>query len=108
MISLLDDGKMAVLNRNVSLKKNIKIISKGFNNIIDELKQRISTKTLKLKRYKSRVKQYRQNRTFKNNQKALYEKLDEKTRQEQANLKAPRPDGLHGFWLKKITFPRQC
>ena len=86
MISLLDDGKMAVLNRNVSLKRNIKIISKCFNNIIDELKQRISTKTLKLKRYKSRVKQYGQNRTFKNIQKALYEELEEKTRQEQAML----------------------
>ena len=56
-----------------------------------------------MKRYKSRVKQYRQNRTFKNNQKALYEELDEKMRQEQAT-KAPRPDGLHGFWLKRNYF----
>ena len=52
------------------LKKKYKIKAKGFNTVIDELKYRISAKTLKLKRYNSRVKQYRQNRTFKNNQKA--------------------------------------
>ena len=40
-------------------------------------------RTLKLKRYKSRVKQYRQNRIFKNNQKDLYEELDRNMRQEQ-------------------------
>ena len=42
----------------------------------------MSAQTLNLKRYKSRVKQYRQNRTFKNNQKVLYEELDGKMRQE--------------------------
>ena len=40
-------------------------------------------RTLKLKRYKSRVKQYGQNRIFKNNQKDLYEELDGNMRQEQ-------------------------
>ena len=63
---------------NYELKKKYKIKAKDFNSAIEELKQRISAKTLKLKRYKSRVKQYRQNRTFKNNQKALYEKLNGK------------------------------
>ena len=47
-----------------------------------ELKQRISATTLKLKRYNLRVKQYRQNRTFKKNQKVLYKELDGKMRQE--------------------------
>ena len=62
------------------LKKKHKI--KGFITVTEELKQRISAKTsqLKLKHHSSRVKQYRQNRTFKNNQKALYEELDEKMR----------------------------
>ena len=48
------------------LKKKYMIKAKGFNTVIEEIKQCISTKTLKLKRYKMRVKQYRQNRTFKN------------------------------------------
>ena len=66
------------------LKKKYKIKAKGFNTAIEDLKQHISAKALKLKRYKSRVEQYQQNRTFKNNQKALYEELDGKMRQEQA------------------------
>ena len=38
------------------LKKKHKIKTKGFNTIIEELKQRIPAKTLELKLYKSRVK----------------------------------------------------
>ena len=64
------------------LKNKCKIKPKGFNTVIEELKQRISAKILKLKRYKSRGKQYQKNKTFKNNQKALYEELDGKMRQE--------------------------
>ena len=58
------------------LKKKFRIKGKGFSTVIEERKQRISAKTLKLKHYKLRVKQYRQNGTFKNNQKALSEELD--------------------------------
>ena len=65
------------------LKKKHKIKAEGFNTVIEELKQRVSAKTLKLKHYKSRVEQYQQNRTSKNNQKALHEELDGKMRQEQ-------------------------
>ena len=59
-------------------KKKYKIKTKGFNTVIEELKQRISAQTLKLKRYKLRAKQYRQNRTFKDNQKTFYKELDGK------------------------------
>ena len=57
------------------LKKKHKMKAKGFNTVIEELKQRISAKTLKLKRYKSRAKQYRQNRTFRNNQKISLKRM---------------------------------
>ena len=70
------------------LKKEYKIKAKAFNTVIEERKQRISAKTLKLKRDKSAVKQYRQNRTFKNNQNALYEQLNGKMRQKQVMLVA--------------------
>ena len=149
------------------MKKKYKIKAKGFNTVIEGLKQCISGKALKLKHYKPRVKQYRQNRTFMNNEKALYEELDGKMRQEQvmsdseesikfwselwdnpvghnrnaewimtvekelecvtqqgninmtkkdvsihlrkiSNWKAPGPDGLHGFWLKKLASLHQA
>ena len=65
------------------LKNEYKIKGKGFNTVTEELKQSISTNTLKLKRHKSRVKQSRQKRPFKNNKKTLYEELNGKMRQEQ-------------------------
>ena len=76
-------------------KNKYKIKSKGFNTAIEELQQRISAKTLKLKRYKSRLKQYQQTGTFKNNQKALYKELDGKMRQ---GLVMPNAEELIKFW----------
>ena len=43
----------------------------------------------------SRVKQFRQNRTFKNNQRHLFEELDEKMMQEQVILD---PEKSIKFW----------
>lgn len=40
--------------------------------------------TLKLRCYKSKEKQYRQNQNFRNNQKALNEELGKKVRQDKA------------------------
>ena len=64
------------------LKKKYKIKAKGFSTVTDEIKRHIS-QILKLKRCKSRVKQYQQKRTFKNKEKALHEELEGKMRQGQ-------------------------
>ena len=77
------------------LKKKYKIKAKGFNTVTEERKQRISAKALKLKRYKSRLKQYRQKRTFKNNQKDFYEELARNMKQEQV---IPDAEESIKFW----------
>ena len=87
-LSRIDDWfkrrwKNGIAKLKCELNRKYKIKAKGFNSVIEELKQRISAKALKLKRDKLRVKQHRQNSTFKNNQKALYDELDGKMRQEQ-------------------------
>ena len=43
--------------------------------VIEELKQRITAKAAKMKRYKGRINQFRQNKLFRNNQKRLFEEL---------------------------------
>ena len=58
MIDSRDDGKMAVPKLKCCLKKKYKIKAEGFNTVIEELKQHISAKTLKLKCCELRVKQY--------------------------------------------------
>ena len=44
--------------------------------IIEQLKQQITAKADKIKRYESRVDQYQQNRLFQNNHKRLFTKLE--------------------------------
>ena len=41
-----------------------------------EIKERIKLKNNKIKRYQSRINQYQQNRTFKNNQGKFYKDLN--------------------------------
>ena len=48
--------------------------------VLEELKQRILAKTGKIKRYQSRIEQYRQNRMFQSNQKRLFEMLENQER----------------------------
>ena len=48
----------------------------------EELKQQIKAKAATLKRYKNKVKQYRQNRLFQSNQSKFYQELDGKSHEE--------------------------
>ena len=45
--------------------------------MIEELKQRISAKAHKMKRYNDRILQYQQNRLFEVNQRQFYKELDD-------------------------------
>ena len=59
--------------RKMERRYNIK--RKGYQQVIEELKQRLIAMAAKLKRYDDRVKQYQQNRLFDNNQKAFYKEI---------------------------------
>ena len=61
--------------RKDKLRKKYCINVKEFKTVTEELKPRIKVKTRKLKRFKARVTQNRQNELFCSNQKALYEEL---------------------------------
>ena len=71
---------------------------------LEEKKQKVPAKEGRLKRYRQRVKQYRQNRTFQNNERKFYQQLggsDTKTYQQ------PDAKETERFWTKigekKIT-----
>ena len=68
------------------------------------MKQRIAAKAGKLKRYKARVTQYRQNKLFFCNQKALYEDLDGKGRE---TSDPPLADDAKKFWSEIRDKPAQ-
>ena len=64
---------------------------------LEEINQKVMAKEGKLKRYRQRVKQYRQNRTFQNNERKFYQQLrgsDTKTYQQ------PDIKETERFWTK--------
>ena len=62
----------------VTLDHKHKTKEKGFQDFLEELKQRVTAKAAKRRRYENRVKQFWQNRLFDSDQTRLFEELDGK------------------------------
>ena len=62
----------------VTLDHKYKTKEKGFQVFLEELKQRVTAKAAKRRRYENRVKQFWQNRLFDSDQTRLFEELDGK------------------------------
>nr|XP_054761414.1 uncharacterized protein LOC129267815 [Lytechinus pictus] len=75
------------------LEEKYSIRRKGRKIVVEELKQRITSTTAKVKRYTDRVSQYRQNSLFENNQKRFYQEINGKMKDE-----VPPPDAAIAFW----------
>ena len=81
--------------RKDELRRNYSIKAKEFKMVIEELKQRMTAKAGKLKRFKARVTLYRQNKLFRCNQKALYKELGGKR---SVTSDPPQTDDARKFW----------
>ena len=90
--------------RKDELRRKYRIKTKGFKMITEELKQRITAKAGKLKHYKPRQTQYRQNKLLCCNQKALYEQLGGKRRE---TTDPPQADNARKFWSEIWVKPVQ-
>ena len=66
------------------------------NVVIEELKQRITAITAKVRRYQGRVDSHRQNRLFENNQRQFYRELDQE--EERCGDDRPVPEESKQFW----------
>ena len=144
-----------------SLEHQYPIKEKGSNTVIEELRQRLSAKAAKIRRYEQQIEQYKQNRMFRYDQKGVYQDLNGENRKQEVkpdakqstavwkdiwgneklhntnaewlndlreeqqgeqqenivitenlirqqckklpNWKAPGPDGVQGYWIKKLT-----
>ena len=81
------------LKRKMEKKFNIK--RKGYQQVIEELKQRLIATAVKIKRYEDRVKQYQQNRMFENNQKRFYENIQKNSNESE---EPPDAEEAKTFW----------
>ena len=79
MIGSRESGKKIKKIKKEELGK-YKIKAKGFTVVNEELKQKVSAKSQKLRCYRKRGNQYRQNNFFLCDQKALYQELGGKER----------------------------
>ena len=154
-------GEKLKREKYAELERKYRVKVKGLDVVIEELKQRLLAKNHKLMRYEQRIKQYRINRLFDQDQKKVYQELNgesspgndipdaeeskkfwsdiwsqERTHMKEAewlnvlreekddvqqdvfiiseevvkeqckkipNWKAPGPDGVQGYWLKRLT-----
>ena len=78
------------------LERKYSIRVKRLNDVIEELKQRITAIAAKVRRYQGRVDSYRQNRLFENNQRQFYRELDQE--QERCDDDQPVPEESKHFW----------
>ena len=106
-LSRLDDWfkgkwKKDKKRKKEELRKKYRIKVKDFKVVIEELKQRISVKSENLRRYGAQANQYRQNKLFRCNRKALYQKLVGKERSIQVSLNA---EETKEFWSKLLDSP---
>ena len=63
-------------NSKGSLERKYNIKKKEIRTLIEELKQQLHAKTVKLKRYEERLNQCKINRMFVQNQKRVYQQMD--------------------------------
>ncbi|XP_063594921.1 uncharacterized protein LOC134771895 [Penaeus indicus] len=92
--TLIQNGKIKHKYK-YDLERRYKVRQKGLKAIKEEIKQRISAKVSKIKRYSSRINQYQQNRVFQNNQKSFFSHLDGEGEQQN---EAPDAEQAKEFW----------
>ena len=69
-LGLKKKRKLSELNERYRVKR------KGLKTVIEELKQRIFAKNVKIRRYQQRIEEFRQNRIFDFDQKKMYAELN--------------------------------
>ena len=79
LIERMDEGKLvgAKAQRHKERVDRVYYMKeKGRKRVKEELKQRVTAKAAQIKRYNDRIKQYRQNRMFQDNQRRFYDEID--------------------------------
>ena len=95
--------KVIKQKKNAEINKKEKTTQEKLTIKLEEIYQKVLAKDGTLKRYQQRVKQYRQNKTFQNNERKFYQQLrgdDNKTYQQ------PNAKETERFWTK-IWQPKQ-
>ena len=97
-ISVLDQKLKGTLKKEwkyKELERKFGIKKKGLRVVLEELKQRLTAKKTKIKRYEERIKRYQQNRLFRIDQRRFYQQVNGDLRDEKI---VPNADESVRFW----------
>ena len=78
-----------------TLREKCKVREKGYNVVIEELRQRITANNIKIKSYNDRCDHFRQNRLFISNQQRLLQELEGNKNEPPV---VPDAESSKGFW----------
>ena len=107
--------KVIKQKKNAEINRKEKTTQEKHTAQLEEIHQKVLAKEGRLKRYRQRVKQYRQNRTFQNNERKFYQQLgesDTKTYQQPdaketerfwAKIWEPEKHNENAEWINNIT-----
>ena len=107
LIERMDEGKLKgpkARSHRERMDRVYHMKEKGRKRVKEELKQRVTAKTIQIKRYTDRIKQYRQNRMFQDNQRRFYDELDKEGTQSKTIPDAEESKKFWGdIWGKEVT-----
>ena len=95
-VNALIEKKAVKKKESDELQRKYRLKQKGLQIVKEELKQRIKAKSGKITRYNQRIKQYQQNRQFKNNEAGFYKRLNNEGIQ--AESEAPERSQAKQYW----------
>jgi len=95
-VNALFEKKAVKKKESDELQRKHKLKQKGLQIVKEELKQRIKAKSGKIARYNQRIKQYQQNRQFKNNEAGFYKRLSNEGIQSESEV--PERNQAKQFW----------
>ena len=96
-INILIGRKNIKKKHKDGLERRYKLKRRGLPVIREKIKERIKAKNNKIKRYQSRINQYQQNRTFKNNEGKFYRELNRRGRNYETT-EVPDKKEAQEFW----------
>ena len=97
----LKEGKMTKTRHREDIQKKYQLREKGVKHVIEELKLGIIAKAAKVRRYKERIKQFKQNRLFKEDQSRFYQEINGEERSNEVPNKKKAKAFWNDIWSKE-------
>ena len=111
-ISILDQKLKGGLRKEWKYRELVKkfgIRRKGLKVVLEELKQRLNAKKIKIKRYDQRIKQYQQNRLFRVDKKRFYQQINGELRKEKVTPNAAESVRFwEGIWGSSVSHKKNA